>query len=58
VRTEHHPYLGPGQGYYLRVSPSTAQLKSHELIFETEAGVVTSFRVGLSRALRLIEGCP
>jgi hypothetical protein len=57
VRTEPHPYLDPGQGYYLRVSPSIPRLRSYELIFETEAGVVTSFRAGLSSAVGLIEGC-
>lgn len=57
VRTEPHPYLDPGQGHYLRVSPSVPQLKNYELLFETEAGAVTSFRAGLSRAVGLIEGC-
>lgn len=57
VRTEPHPYLDPGEGYYLRVTPSAQRLKNYELIFETEAGVVTSFRAGFSRAVGFIEGC-
>jgi hypothetical protein len=57
VRREPHPYLDPGQGYYLRISATAPQLKNYELIFETEAGAVTSFRAGLSRAVALIEGC-
>jgi hypothetical protein len=46
-----HPYLDD-RGHYVKV-----QAPGRELIFETEDGKVTSFRVGLPGAVELIEGC-
>lgn len=57
LRVEPHPYFAEGQGHYLRVTPSAPELRDYELLFESENGLVTSFRAGLSRAVGLIEGC-
>lgn len=35
VRTEPHPYLDRGEGYYLRVQPAAPKLRNYELLFET-----------------------
>jgi hypothetical protein len=55
VRTEQHHYVD--YGHYLIVTPDDPKLKGHELLFETDGKIVTSFRAGLSRAVALVEGC-
>jgi hypothetical protein len=47
-----HPYLGEG-GKYLIV----ATMQGHRIIFETNRGVITSFRTGKLPAVAYIEGC-
>jgi hypothetical protein len=47
-----HPYLGE-EGKYLIVST----IKGHRIIFETNRGVITSFRTGKLPAVAYIEGC-
>jgi hypothetical protein len=46
-----HPYLGK-DGHYV-----TAKFPGRKLIFETEKGRVTSWRVGYPAAAEYIEGC-
>ena len=48
-----HPYLG-NEGHYVVVKFSS---KSRELLFETDHGMVTSFRAGLPNPVDYIEGC-
>lgn len=57
VRVESHPYFAESEGHYLVVTPASPELSDYELLFETAGGTVTSFRAGLSRAVRRIEGC-
>jgi hypothetical protein len=57
ARTEPPPYLDAGKGFYLRIRPGNPALRRYELLFETDGGLVTSFRAGLSKAVSLIEGC-
>ncbi|MDQ3645944.1 MAG: hypothetical protein M3345_03315 [Actinomycetota bacterium] len=54
IHVEPHPYL-PDRGRYLVYEPEE---DTHlGLIFETDRGVVTSFRSGLAEPVRYIEGC-
>lgn len=54
VRVEPHPYSGP-EWHYVIVTPATDS--TFRMIFETDGKRVRNFRVGLRRAVDLIEGC-
>jgi hypothetical protein len=54
VRVESHPYDGPA-GHYVVVTPGSDSI--FRMIFETDGKVVQSYRIGLRRAVDLIEGC-
>ena len=53
VKTEPHPYL-EGEGHYMKVD---APGHRRGILFETNHGVVTTFRAGTYPALGYIEGC-
>jgi len=55
VHTEPHHYVD--EGHYLIVTPGDPKLRGHQLLFETDGVVVTSFRAGLARAVAMVEGC-
>ena len=48
-----HPYLGE-EGHYVTVRYPA---QNRKLIFETEHGRVTSFRIGYPKSVEYIEGC-
>ena len=48
-----HPYLG-NEGHYVVVKFPP---KNRDLLFETDHGTVTSFRIGLPEPVAYIEGC-
>jgi hypothetical protein len=54
VRVEPHPYSGP-EWHYVVVTPSGDS--TFRMTFETDGKVVRTYRVGLRRAVDLIEGC-
>ena len=54
VRVESHPYDGPAW-HYVVVTPGSDSV--FRMIFETDGKVVQSYRIGLRRAVDLIEGC-
>ena len=47
-----HPYIGK-EGKYLIVDT----IKEHQMIFETDRGIITSFRTGKLPSVAYIEGC-
>ena len=54
VMVKSHPYDGP-EWHYVVVTPSNDS--TFRMIFETDGQRVRSFRIGLRRAVDLIEGC-
>ena len=56
IRTEPHHY-SPETGHYLIYGAVDPADRAYGLLFETEGGLVTSFRVGTLDAIALVEGC-
>jgi hypothetical protein len=56
IRTEPHHY-SPETGHYLIYGAVDPADRPYGLLFETEGGLVTSFRVGTLDAIALVEGC-
>lgn len=56
ITVEPHPYTGP-EGHYLVYTPQDDEYEDYLMIFETDGQQVTSFRSGLERWVRAIEGC-
>jgi len=56
IRVEPHHY-DPENGHYLIFVPKDLSDQSYGIVFETDGKRVTQFRVGLSTATALVEGC-
>jgi hypothetical protein len=56
ITVEPHHY-SPETGHYLNYNPLDPAERDYGIVFETENGVVTSFRVGTQAAIALVEGC-
>ena len=56
ITVEPHHYL-PENGHYLNYRAVDPQDRGYGMVFETEDGRVTSFRVGTLSAIALVEGC-
>jgi hypothetical protein len=56
IKVEPHHY-SPESGHYLNYLPSKRGDSGYGMVFETDNGVVTSFRVGTDAAIALVEGC-
>jgi hypothetical protein len=56
IQIEPHHYI-PETGKYLNYSPANPLDRDYGMVFETDNGVVTSFRVGTQAAIALVEGC-
>jgi hypothetical protein len=54
VRVESHPYDGP-EWHYVVVTPASDS--TFRMTFETDGKIVRAYRIGLRRAVDLIEGC-
>jgi hypothetical protein len=55
ITVEPHHY-DPEKGHYLNYWPKDAK-REYGMVFETDGEKVTSFRVGTSAAIALVEGC-
>lgn len=51
-----HKY-GPEGAHYLTFTPADLNDRDYRMLFETDAGRVTQFRVGLREAVAQVEGC-
>jgi hypothetical protein len=56
IKVEPHPYVND-TGHYLVFKPKDASDQNYGMIFETDEGKVSSYRVGKKDAVALIEGC-
>ena len=56
ITLEPHKY-DPENGHYLNYSPADKIDSKYGMVFETDNGIVTSFRVGAIAAIGLVEGC-
>jgi hypothetical protein len=56
ITVEPHHY-DPENGHYLNYTPIDPAERDYGIVFETENGVVTTFRVGTQAAIALVEGC-
>jgi hypothetical protein len=56
IKVEPHHYI-PESGHYLNYLPFDRTDKDYGIVFETNNGMVTSFRVGTLAAIALVEGC-
>ena len=54
IKVAPHHYI-PESGHYLNYFP--IRKNGYGMVFETDNGVVTSFRVGTLAAIALVEGC-
>jgi hypothetical protein len=54
IRVEPHHYT---DGHYLIYTPTDKADRGYRMTFETEAGRVSTFRIGLVAAVALVEGC-
>jgi len=54
IRVEPHHYT---DGHYLIYTPTDKADRGFGMLFETEAGRVSTFRIGLMDAVVLVEGC-
>ena len=56
ITVEPHHYI-PESGHYLNYTPADSKDRNYGMVFETDNGVVTSFRTGTIEAIALVEGC-
>jgi hypothetical protein len=56
ITVEPHHYI-PESGHYLNYTPNDKKSRNYGMVFETDNGVVTSFRTGTIEAIALVEGC-
>jgi hypothetical protein len=56
ITVEPHHYI-PESGHYLNYTPGDKNNRNYGMVFETDNGVVTSFRAGTIEAIALVEGC-
>jgi hypothetical protein len=56
ITVEPHHYI-PESGHYLNYTPVDLKNRNYGMVFETDNGIVTSFRTGTVKAIALVEGC-
>jgi len=54
IQVEPHHYT---DGHYLNYSPRSRAERKYGIVFETDGGKVTSYRIGTRAAIALVEGC-
>jgi hypothetical protein len=56
IKVGPHHYI-PESGHYLNYFPLDKTDSGYGMVFETDNGIVTSFRIGTVAAIALVEGC-
>jgi hypothetical protein len=54
VTQHHYPPVG---AHYMIFTPADTSDRDYQMLFETDGGKVTQFRVGLKEAVAQVEGC-